>query len=139
MWLSKAVLLQARVEEREQWRSVSPWFASQGGLVVVDTSLLFRGRVVVPAVGRSATLANLHREHQGQTNMLARAQESVLWPGLSKDIAASQATCPECTQEAAFQPRDPPEPIQEPDYPFQKLCTDYFKVRGGQYLVVVDR
>ena len=38
---------------------------------------------------------------------------------------------------ATYQPRDPPEPIQEPDYPFQKLSADYFQVRGVQYLVVV--
>ena len=34
---------------------------------------------------------------------------------------------------------DPPEPIQEHDYPFQKLFADYFKVRGVQFLVVVVR
>ena len=77
-----------------------PWFATQGGLVVVDTALLFKGRVVVPAAGRSSTLANLHRAHQGQTNMLARAQESVLWLGLSRDITATWAACSKCTQEA---------------------------------------
>ena len=45
-------------------------------MVVVDTALLFEGRVMVSAAGRSATLAKLHRAHWGQTNMLARAQES---------------------------------------------------------------
>ena len=44
-----------------------------------------------------------------------------------------------CTQEAPYQPRDPPEPTQERDYPFQKLYADYFEVRGVQYLVVADR
>ena len=86
--------------------------------MVVDTTLMFMGRVVVLAAGRSATLANLHRANQGQTNMLARAQEFVWWPGLSKDIASSQAACPKCMQEVPSQPRDSPEPIQEPDYPF---------------------
>ena len=32
-------LLQDGVEDREQWRCVLPWFASQGDLVVVDTAL----------------------------------------------------------------------------------------------------
>ena len=84
-------LLQAGVEGREQWHSMSPWFASREGLVVVGTTLLFHGRVVVLAAGRSVTLANLHRAHQGQTNMPARAQESVWGPGLSKDISATGA------------------------------------------------
>ena len=50
-------LLGAGVEDREQWLSMSSWFALRGGLVVVDTALLLKGRVVVPAAGRSATLA----------------------------------------------------------------------------------
>ena len=79
------------------------------------------GRVVVPAAWRSATLANLHRAHQGQINMMARAQESVWWPGLSKNISATQAACDKCMLEAPSQPRDSPEPIQEPDYPSETL------------------
>ena len=66
-------LLQAR-DDREQWAPLLPWFALRGGLVVVFSPLLFKGRVVVLAAGRSATLVNLHGTHQGQTNMLARAQ-----------------------------------------------------------------
>ena len=41
-------------------------------------------------------------------------------------------------QGAPSKPRDPPEPIQKPDYPIHKLFSDYFEVRGLQYLVVVD-
>ena len=69
--------------------------------MVVFSPLLFKGRVVVPAAGRSATLVNLHGTHQGQTNMLARSQ--VWWPWLSKDIAATWAACAKCSQEAPSQ------------------------------------
>ena len=57
--------------------------------MVVDTALLYKRRVVIPAAGRSLTLANTHAAHQRQTDMLARAQESVWWSGLSKDITAT--------------------------------------------------
>ena len=60
------------------------------------------------------------------TLLLARAQESVWWPGLSKDISATLAACAKCRQE--------PEPE-----PIQKLPADYFEVREVQYLVVVER
>ena len=69
--------------------------------MVVDTGLLYEGRVMVLDAGRSATVANMQREHQGQTNMLARAQESVWWPGLSKNITSIQSACAKFTQEVA--------------------------------------
>ena len=74
-------LLQVGIKNREPWAPVLPLFALRGGLVVVDTALLYKGIMVVPASGRSATLANLHPANQGQTKMLARAQESVWWLG----------------------------------------------------------
>ena len=86
-----------------------PWFAHRGGLVVVDQALLLERRVVVLATGRPATLTNLHHAHEGLTNMLARAVESVWWPGLSKNIAAIRAAFANCMEEAPNQPRDPPE------------------------------
>ena len=70
-------LLQAWEDDREQWAPMLPCFPLRGGLGIVFTPLLFKGRVAVPATGRSATLANLQRAHQGHTNMLVRAQESV--------------------------------------------------------------
>ena len=109
-------VLNAGIKDWEMCAPELPWFAHRGGLVGLDCALLFKGQVVVSAVGWEAMLAGLHQAHQGQTNMPARAMESVWWPGLSKDITATRAACPKCTQEAPCQPRDWPEPIQEPDY-----------------------
>ena len=67
-------LLQAGFVDQEKWSSVLPWFALRGGLGVVDTALMYKGRMVVPAAGRSATLANLQHAHHGQINIVVRAQ-----------------------------------------------------------------
>ena len=34
---------------------------------------------------------------------------------------------------------NPPLAAQEPVYPFQCICADYFKYKGCNYMVVVDR
>ena len=33
----------------------------------------------------------------------------------------------------------PPVPLLVPDYPFQHICSDYFKLHGHTFVVVVDR
>ena len=71
--------------------------------------------------------------------MLARAMQYVWWSGLSKDLERVRRECPRCTLEAPSQPKDMPEPIREPDYPFQMLVADYCQVKGGHFLVVVER
>ena len=40
---------------------------------------------------------------------------------------------------APSQPSAPPEPLQQPDYPFQQVASDYFQAGGYHYLVIVDR
>ena len=93
---------------------------------------------------------NAWQRYLKETGLDGHAAVTQLWECLSsetgvcvvawetKDIAATRAACPKCTQKALSQPRDLPEQIQEPDY-LQKLSANYFEVRGVQYLVVVDR
>ena len=37
------------------------------------------------------------------------------------------------------QPKSPPTELHYPQYPFQKVCADFFSYKGKSYLVVVDR
>ena len=71
--------------------------------------------------------------------MLARAAGSVWWLGLSVDVGAIWDACTKCVRDALSQPRDTPESPVEPAYPFQMICSNFFTVRGMEFLVVVDR
>ena len=46
--------------------------------------------------------------------------------------------CIVCRKNAPLQPAAQPKPVQVPDYPFQKLSSDYFNHAGKQYLLLMD-
>ena len=108
-------------------------------LTQVDGVPLFKNRVVVPIVLRPAALEALHSAHQGVHGMTLRAQNCVWWPGITASIKEMRSKCKSCNENAPSQPGAPPEPLQSPDYPFQKVASDYFQAGGHTYLVVVDR
>ena len=105
----------------------------------VDGVVLFRGRVVVPAVLRPDVLAGLHRAHQGVTGMSLRAQDSVWWPRATADIQGVRDSCGTCRRNAPSQSMTPAVTPPVPDYPFQMVSSDYFHHAGKDYVVVVDR
>ena len=71
--------------------------------------------------------------------MTPRAESSVFWPGITPAIANLRARCRSCNERAPSQPHGPPLAAQEPVYPLQCICADYFKYKGCNYMVVVDR
>ena len=111
----------------------------RGQLTQVDGVPLFKNRVVVPVALRPAALEALHSAHQGVHGMTLRAQNCVWWPGITASIKEMRSKCKSCNENAPSQPGAPPEPLQSPDYPFQKVASDYFQAGGHTYLVVVDR
>ena len=71
--------------------------------------------------------------------MTSSAESSVFWPDITPAIANLRARCRSCNERAPSQPHGPPLAAQEPVYPFQCMCADYFKYKGCNYMVVVDR
>ena len=56
-----------------------------------DGVVIYKDRVVIPPSLQQDTLSALHSAHQGTTSMMARAEASVLWPGITTAINASRA------------------------------------------------
>ena len=88
---------------------------------------------------RGEVLDVLHSAHQGVTGMLERAQSSVWWPGITPQIQERRNKCKNCNEHAPSQPRAPPTPLENPEYPFQQIVADYFQEKGSNYLVIADR
>ena len=88
---------------------------------------------------RKAVLSALHAAHQGIGAMTQRATDSVFWPGISTDIMRTREECEHCHRIAKSNAMQPPSDITPADYPFQKLCCDYFHHNNTEYVVLVDR
>ena len=117
---------------REFWRHREELFESDG-------VVMFKERVVVPLALRKVVLETLHAAHQGVRGMQLRAERSVWWPGITPDIQRTRDQCVVCDTVAPSQPKCNPEPLPEPDYPFQLVCADHFDLKGTSYLCMVDR
>ena len=65
--------------------------------------------------------------------MIARAESSVFWPGITPAITAVRANCNHCNRSAPSNPSAPQVRPSTPEYPFQCLCAEY-----DQYVIRVD-
>ena len=108
-------------------------------LYTVDGIILYNERILVPQALRPNVISTLHAAHQGVDSMTARAESSVFWPGITKDIREIRERCAQCNRNAPSHPSAPPTPPVRPVYPFQCVCADYFTIGGISYLVIVDR
>ena len=115
------------------------YYQHRDNLSQVDGVPLYKGRVIIPERLRQSVLETLHSAHQGVTGMTLRAQSSVWWPGITPQIKETREKCQVCHEHTPSQPSAPPQPLQQPDYPFQQLAADYFQSGGYHYLVIVDR
>ena len=82
-------------------------------------------------------LDRIHAGHQGITKCRARAQQSVWWPGLSKQLEELVRSCTTCVT-TINQRSEPLIPGELPERPWQKVATDLFELEGKTFLLVVD-
>lgn len=129
---------------REEWldkREIDPlaraFWEARSELTVGNGLLMHGQRIVVPKDLQTETLRKLHEGHQGIVRCRLRAKISVWWPGLSKQLTEFVKKCPECARETTHS-KEPLIPSSLPEYPWQKVATDLFNLKGTEYLVIVD-
>ena len=119
--------------------NIMDFWSLREGLYVFDGVLLYNDRVVIPPCLRKDVLHALHSAHQGVSGMTLNAQDTVFWPGITRDIELERLSCSLCTKITPSQPKLPPVEPHVPSTPFEAIVADYFKHEGFYYLVVADR
>ena len=108
-------------------------------LYCLDGVTIMDNKILIPRGLRAEVLESLHAAHQGVNGMLANARQRLFWPGLDASIRQTRAQCKTCNVLAPSQPKEPLMPPSNPEFPFQKTVTDFFDLRGKNYLVYADR
>lgn len=107
-----------------------PVLSTAGGL------LLRRHQVVVSL--QSGMLKQIHDGHFGESKCLERAKSVVYWPEYVEVICNLVAGCHICQERRHQNPHQQYYPVEVPDYPFQRVATEFFQLRGKEYLLAVD-
>ena len=105
----------------------------------MDDFITYEGRLFIPVGLRPDALANLHIGHQARISRIARAAETLYWPGLVEDIRRFRETRTLCHENAPSQPKEPQVPLPEPEFPFESICLDFMELHGNRYLVSVHQ
>ena len=109
----------------------------RGELTVCDGLLFFGKRLVIPQSLQEETMQSLHQGHQGIQRCQLRATSCVWWPGISKDLERFVKQCLVCTKRSVPR-KEPMIPSELPTYPWQKVGTNLFELKGATFLLVVD-
>ena len=117
--------------------SLIPYWKARNYLTLYENLLLFNRRIVVPVPLREEIMGKIHAGHQGIERCRMRANTSVWWPSVIKDLTEMIQRCSECAREATPR-REPLLVTPLPEYPWQVIGTDLFELKGEQYLIVVD-
>ena len=115
------------------------YYQLRASLSVVDGVIIYNERIIVPVSLREFIIQSLHASHHGTSSMIARAEASIYWPGITSDISEVRNRCQYCNRNVPSQPNAPPVMPIPPVYPFQCICADYFLHKGVNYPVIVDR
>ena len=106
--------------------------------LTVQNGLLMRGcRIVIPASQRMEILEKLHTGYLGIVRCRQRANQSVWWPGIGRQLQELVDNCTVCRQHS----RNRAEPMistELPSLPWQKVATDLLDLQNRMYLLVVD-
>lgn len=136
----RSTITRGAPETKARWHpDIAHWFPFRAHISTQGNTLRYKDRLIVPRSLRRECLDTLHMAHQGTTQMIARAKESIFWPGINGDITRTREACKLCHRIAPSNANLPPQAIPLTDHPFQAICADYFTFKGHRYLVVVDR
>ena len=96
-----------------------PFWQIRDDLSIEHSSMAYQGRYYIPKAIRDQALASLHIGHPGMLKMKLRAQQSMYWLGINKDIENHVMSCHPCHVNGRNQQKEPITPFEVPNRPWQ--------------------
>lgn len=107
-------------------------------LTEVDGVILKGNKILIPKDCRTDMLKIIHESHLGVEKCTQRAREILFWPNMTTDIKATVLSCPICLEHRNANPKEPMQPSDVPDRPWQTAATDIFHWNNTDYILLVD-
>ncbi|CAL4253457.1 unnamed protein product [Meganyctiphanes norvegica] len=105
--------------------SIRYYFPLRDSLSTVQDVEVYKDRILIPTCLRQNCLSTLHAAHQGVSKMLARAESSIYWPGITKDIQETRDKCENCNRNAPSNANGPPHLQYNQTTPSRKSALTY--------------
>ena len=88
---------------------LKPYWSRRNELASIDVCVLWGFGIVIPNVGQTRLVTELHNGHPGISRMKALARTVMWWPGIDHDIETTVNKCSECQ---VVRPAPPAVPLQ---------------------------
>ncbi|XP_060774394.1 uncharacterized protein K02A2.6-like [Neoarius graeffei] len=118
--------------------AVKPYFSERHHLSISQGLVLYGDRIVIPQNMRADILQKIHSGHQGIVKCHERAQMSIWWPAIGKDIQQLVSSCKDCQESRPTQRREPLLTTPLPARPWERVGADICELNKQYYLVAVD-
>ena len=118
--------------------ALKPFWQLKEDLSIEHSCVTFQGRFYIPSVLRAGCLKALHQGHPGIVKMKLRAQTSMYWLGLNKEIENHVMHCEPCQVLSKSHQKEQAIPMEIPSRPWQKLVVDLFLHDSSWYVIVAD-
>ena len=92
---------------------------------------------MIPAVLRESYLQRLHEGHLSADKVESNAKQHMFWPGMRADIKDYTRRCQVCIKRNR-PAREPLQPHEIPNGPWQKLGMDFFDFKGKCFILICD-
>ena len=118
--------------------SIRSYWAFRDELSVEDGILLKRTRVIIPESMQSFKLDRLHYGHFGIEKTRLRAEDSVYWININRDIETTVKSCHICQEHQPAQQHETLLPHEIPSRPWEVVGTDMFLFNDADWLIIAD-
>ena len=116
-----------------------PYTQRTSELSVVDGTLLWGSRVVIPHSVHNIILQQLHETHPGVSKMKNLSRSYIWWPGIDKDIENIVARCNTCQIHQLAPAQAPIHLWEYPNRPWPRVHVDHAgPFLGKQFLLLID-
>ena len=133
----KEIIMKGWPGDRESLpESVKPYYSVKGELTVYDGIILKGDKVVQPAL-RAEILKQLHSTHIGIESCI-KSRECVFLPGITSDIKDYFSHCDVCTTYANKNQKEPLQPHELTNRPWEKVGADLCKIVNNDFLICVN-